>query len=349
MADSVAPPIETIAATDAPKRKGSGAVARAARIQDMTMLNVPNEGDGGNVSPLFSAADVADARRANAWLSDRLKQSAALPPGNLFSEVVTITPAAAEVILTRCNRGNRAIRSLRVRQYADTMADGRWKLTSQGLSFSRQGQLNNGQHRLHAIIAAGRPIPMTVSFGEDRDVFDVLDAGGMRGASDTLHVGGYKNTSLLAAAARLLMIIEVNPTANASFANDVVKNWVDLHSDLEAYTTPGGTIGKRLKTSPAAITAASYLIDTQSEHARRFSNFTAHLADGIGLSNKRDPILVLRDNLMSGNIAGRNHPGVKGVIIAGSVIKTWNLWLRGKTASLPAVQWVPGTPFPKPE
>lgn len=293
---------------------------------------------------LFSTAHVADRRRAVAWLAERIAQASKLPPGELLSEVVTVTPAMAEVILASHNTGNRPLKPERF-EYAKAMTDGRWKLTSQGISFSRDGRLNNGQNRLTAVTIAARSVKMQVTFGEDREVFDVLDTGRIRGGSDSLHVRGYKNTAQLAAAARIVWLIERGTAAsNLKIANDLLLEVVKEHPELEKYTTEGHKVGKKLNTSVAAFAAAFYLI-SKSPNARRLPNFVSQLLTGIA-AKPRDAVIVLRDGLMKRDIGVGAH---NGVYITAAIILAWNKWLRGSSASLPALRWSSPAPFPKSE
>lgn len=64
-----------------------------------------------------------------------------------------ITPQIAEKMLSNMIR-NRPVGMKRVRMYADAMKHGDWKLTHQGIAL-RNGVLEDGQHRLHAIIYSG--------------------------------------------------------------------------------------------------------------------------------------------------------------------------------------------------
>lgn len=336
----------TNAVSDAPNRKGGEAETCTAPIQDLTMLKVAENRGGGKIEPLFSEAHVLDARRATAWLADRIATAAKLPPSEFLSEVVAVTPALAEIILTRHNSGNRPIKPHAQASYAEAMRDGRWKLHSKGISFSRDGILNDGQHRLAAVVDSGCTVTMNVTFGEDRSVFDVLDTGKVRGGSDTLHVRGYKNTAVLAAAARLLLIVTgSSPRGNHTFPNDIIAQTVSGNVGLEGATTIGQHVAKKLRSSTAATTAAFYLISTHSAFSRRLDAFASHLATGTELTS-RDPILVLREGLKDKTIGMKRMAATEE---CAAIIYAWNLWVRGRKATLASLRWQPGSPFPTAE
>lgn len=73
-----------------------------------------------------------------------------------------ITPQLAERYLT-ANVGNRPILRAVVARYAREMAAGNWLLTHQGIAFDSLGILVDGQHRLLAIVEAGRSVQMVVT------------------------------------------------------------------------------------------------------------------------------------------------------------------------------------------
>jgi hypothetical protein len=70
----------------------------------------------------------------------------------MYLQVETISPEIAKAFLAT-NKNNRPLKSSRINLYAEQMRNGEWYLTEQGISFSKEGNLRNGQHRLHAIIA----------------------------------------------------------------------------------------------------------------------------------------------------------------------------------------------------
>lgn len=82
----------------------------------------------------------------------------------LEGKTVLITPEMAEEFLTH-NIRNRNIRLPYVDELATYMRQGKWDVTHQGIAFYEDGTLFDGQHRLHAIIKAGIPVKMMVTYG----------------------------------------------------------------------------------------------------------------------------------------------------------------------------------------
>ncbi len=98
-------------------------------------------------------------------------------------EIKTITPDLAFSWLQK-NRDNRKVRVTWVRQLTGIIQRGEFKLTHQGIAFSSTGRLLDGQHRLLAIVDAGIPVEMVVSWNVDESAFDSLDVGQKRSFSD---------------------------------------------------------------------------------------------------------------------------------------------------------------------
>lgn len=55
------------------------------------------------------------------------------------------------------------------------MRAGRWRQTHQGLAFSQDGELLDGQHRLLALTDYGQPLEFAITFNVPRESFSVID------------------------------------------------------------------------------------------------------------------------------------------------------------------------------
>lgn len=101
-------------------------------------------------------------------------------------EVLQITPQLAAEML-RNNERNRAIRRTSVEALKAAFQRGEYVTTHQGVAFSSDGRLLDGQHRLTAIseLRDGR-FPMVVTTGLDDAAFVAIDVGLRRTAADVL-------------------------------------------------------------------------------------------------------------------------------------------------------------------
>jgi hypothetical protein len=105
----------------------------------------------------------------------------------IYTETVLVTPEIAKQWLT-LNKINRPISQETVKGLAWDITHGKWQLTHQGIAFNRDLDLIDGQHRLTAVVAAGRAVPMRVSYNIDGDYSAPIDTGRSRTAAHVLRL-----------------------------------------------------------------------------------------------------------------------------------------------------------------
>ncbi len=84
--------------------------------------------------------------------------------------------ALAEATLSY-NTGNRRVNRRKLEVLAKQMVSGEFENTGEPIIISAEGVLNNGQHRLFAVIEADAVIDMDVRFGIPRKAFTKTDTG----------------------------------------------------------------------------------------------------------------------------------------------------------------------------
>jgi hypothetical protein len=108
-----------------------------------------------------------------------------------------VTPEMAAAIL-QLNTNNRRVRDKVVTRYATDMVFNRWKRgTYELIKISKSGIVSDGQHRLYAVIKSGKAVYFHFKLNIDDDVFDVLDTGSVRNASDVFKIEGIKHENIL--------------------------------------------------------------------------------------------------------------------------------------------------------
>lgn len=280
---------------------------------------------------LFSSTHQDEVRRIKALLTARFKSSAKLRPGEFPSDTIRITPAMAEFILKEYNKGNLPLSKANVNVFAKIISEGRFKTTTQGIAFDGTGRLVDGQHRLAGIVKAGRAVDIRVSFNEHPDAFLVIDGGGggrRRGPKHSLDHQGYQNTAALAAAARLLIRLDVSSQSGwVKTQSDQISDYVEARPELIEAVTHGSRIGRNFQTSTAGASAAFYKILTQSKYADRLPSFVDRLSSGKNLSG---PLLVLFKGLSKKTLTKKTpHSSFACVIEAACIINTWNAVVAG--------------------
>lgn len=143
----------------------------------------------------------------------RAKSKGSLPPvpshpiENGSMVVMEITPEIAKDFGAYNDR-NRKVSRHTIAAYARDMKARRWRYTGEPIKFSEDGKLLDGQQRLAACILAQTPFETLVIRGIDIEAQRVMDQGRRRTVADNLTIHGYKDATLLAAAAKTLLVFK---------------------------------------------------------------------------------------------------------------------------------------------
>lgn len=136
----------------------------------------------------------------------------ALPIEKRASSVTTtiewITPVMAQEYLTY-NVKNRNISATAIANFVAGIRLGEWdEPNGESIIFGDDDSLLDGQHRLLAIIQAGKTIPLIVVRGVSAEKRHTIDTGMKRTFGHTLAMAGEKHVNTLAAALRWLYTYE---------------------------------------------------------------------------------------------------------------------------------------------
>lgn len=161
---------------------------------------------------ILEMGDLSDPQVALAWFNNRVKMGSK----SVHTEQATLTPALADVLIEH-NAGNRPIRIAKLAQYVDDIASNRWEFNGETIIISREGLMNNGQHRSLAVQETQIGIPVLFVFGVERDSRKTVDTGANRGPHDQLSADGFTQPTTMAAVARFVLSYENNE--GKGFAN----------------------------------------------------------------------------------------------------------------------------------
>lgn len=281
---------------------------------------------GATQSDVGSSSSRSDVR-GQSWLRPLLTCG----KHERFCQILTITPQMAADLL-ELNTSNRPVTRAAVAEYTAALAAGRWKLTAEAVSITKDGVLLDAQHRLMAIVQSGCSAPMTVWFGCENDEFRVGGKGRKRGAADDLAILKYGNVRLHAALAGMLLMI-LTP-GKATFSTDRV---VEFAEQMDPAITAescrwGQTLNKT--TNPTAAALAVWMILTTSPNAQRLGAFLQGMTSGVMLVGTK---AQLRDFLTRGVYAKSNGQGAT-IKRAAAIMLAWNHWLTGRTRGL-SLDW----------
>lgn len=125
----------------------------------------------------------------------------------VFTEMASLTPSLATELLKQ-NDGNRHLKPTKTLQYAADMASGRWAFNGEPIIISKDGKLNDGQHRASAVVESGITVPALFVFGVDRETRTTVDQGAARTAGDYLNMEGIAYANNAAVAAKFILAYE---------------------------------------------------------------------------------------------------------------------------------------------
>jgi hypothetical protein len=263
------------------------------------------------------------------------------------SKVQTITPKKAAEYLER-NTANRPLSRRTVRDFAEAMRRGDWRVTHQGIAFDAAGALVDGQHRLAAIVEADVPVEVTVFTEVAAGAFDVLDTGKRRNAADVLAIEGEKSAVLLAAMVRTVWLYHNRPDlswsgGDAGVSNHQIVQALQQHPKLRDFVGVGEQIGTATGMIKSAAGAASYLVTQAS--GRDLSPWFDGIVEGVGLG-KGDPRLLFRRVMFAhtrkqaGQVLRRRENREHVALY----LKAFNAWATG--SPLTQLKYAPREPVP---
>jgi hypothetical protein len=254
---------------------------------------------------------------------------------------VTMTPQNAATLLAN-NPDNRPLRPYRVAALADAIRRGEWQTTHQGIAIAPDGRLLDGQHRLAAIVAADRAVPLLVSYDVPHTAYAVIDTGARRTAGDIGRAAGYNRDAMNAG--RIIIAREQAPTSVWSGSNiygqatpqqiiDRLDQW-----DHDTPRLPDGRQGvndvARLCAATASrmgrpgarsVLTAHWLLTewhTPDRHELYMDMFIDRIGDGANLDHG-DPRLTYRN-------WARAAPRLRAQEHLAKLTMTWNAHITGR-------------------
>lgn len=245
------------------------------------------------------------------------------------SQVVTISPKAADLILDKHNDKNRNLSEHRAREMSKLMCKGKWKDCVSSISFGIDGMLLDGQHRLRACVLSERPLTITVVNGVPNEHITEFDIGRSRTGGDTLAMHDVKNAALIGAAIRKILVFDrcygeqvTRATWSHPVSNQDILDWYNKHPEVHdaVKITKNSNAGYRWATTTTLV--AMYWLFGHGEEAKRF---VSDLISGEGLV-AGDPVLALR-NLLTNREQDKRHEEA-GVLAL--YIHAWNARQEGK-------------------
>ena len=258
------------------------------------------------------------------------------------TEEMTVTAEMARHWLAR-NTLNRRLSAIRVRQLADAMIRGEWRISTDAVGFEgpiEHGRLVNGQHRLSALVLAddeqpGITIPLAVAVDLPPDSTMLIDTGKSRSLEDTLFFLGEEESrpKLLSAAVLLAWHVEHStyvsrqPTPTRRQAIDFLKNNPDLRDAVPI----GATMARGAHVPASGLMTAVWLIG-RGDNVDQLDRFAGEVAYGenIGQDDMTYRLRELFNSWGYHRIVDRSRPWKTCAM----TVVAWNCMISGRPIKL---------------
>ncbi len=253
------------------------------------------------------------------------------------TEILMVTPAMAESWLAKMGP-NRPLRRLDVDRLAADIDKGAWELNGETIKFLKNGTLVDGQHRLAAVIASRKAVPMEVVRGITETAVQTIDTGRARSFSDVLFIEGGVNVRAVAATAKWIwrydtdqMIGKYRQPSNSEL-RATLNDYPGIHDSVREV--------QRSKEIQPHSAIAFVLTIAKLKKPKKAATWLEKLHDGADL-RRSDPILHLRRRLLSRKAV--INP-LRPVEAAGLIAVAWNAYSNNE--EMTSLAWNEKDGFP---
>jgi hypothetical protein len=225
-----------------------------------------------------------------------------------YCVTIKVTPAMADAWLCQCNSHNRKLVDAHVDRLAREMKAGRWRLTHQGIAFSTNRVLLDGQHRLWAVFLSGVTVPMRVFFNESPQSLEAIDAVQARSNDQIITLSGG-----LGAVGRIeLATLRAMKTGLGSYVRTSAGEEAEFLSLYHEGISFANKIlpASRFRNVATAVTRAVLARAFYSADLGVLQHFADVLRTGLADSTRDQPITVLLNYLtyLAQRVRGRRDP-----------------------------------------
>lgn len=273
---------------------------------------------------------------------------------SITHKIEEVTPEYANKMLTT-NVKNRSVIRSAVTQYSDAMARGYWLFDGSPIRIDKTNSLQDGQHRLLAVVESGKTQKFLIIRGLDPEAQNVMDTGRKRSLSDILSLRGESHHQNLAAltliiyrwekGARGTLLLGEKQTSVMRPQTTEVLAYLEDHPELREIVKRAEAVRRHVPLSIRVIGLCIWLFD--NINAEDSQNFWEAFMTGQNLK-PHSPILALRTILLKRG-PERGSTSLNSYIAL--FIKAWNAYRAGEEVQ--KLKYIPGgskpEPFPEPK
>jgi hypothetical protein len=260
--------------------------------------------------------------------------------GETLEQQYTVTPEIARFILEKLNPANRTINAAHVASLIRDINNKNWVASNGSMvSFDREGNLIDGQHRLTALAASSQPLRLSFKFGMPTESKKVIDTGRKRTYGDLLSMEEGKSAKYKFERSSVVRLI-YGYMHDQNRPHGYTINNKPTQSDLAAvHETFRETLDDSVKAACSGshvwrIVIPSYVafvhfLAKQTKHADKADEFLDLLAHGANM-DKDHPIMVVRNRLMNRDEfrSQKNKDRTLGLLV-----KAFNHFVKGDKVS----------------
>ena len=236
-----------------------------------------------------------------------------------------VTPEIAGWLLD-LNTGNRPLNQKAVERFRKILARGGWVNTGEPVIVSREGILNDGQHRLTAIRTSGIPAEIDMRVGIDRAAFHATGTGRRRTAGNVLSIEGYSNTSCQASIARLLYHYDNGQMSQHRAQVEIADILRLIEADDRICEIAAKIQRSKFKPTRTGPFGFVLVVAARTAPLDRVFEFADLVSSGV-IHDETDPArrlhVRLRDAAMKKEPLGQLDPAIL-------TAKAWNGWVEGQ-------------------
>ena len=253
---------------------------------------------------------------------------------NISTSIERISPAMAAALLEG-NIDNRRVKPSLITQYASDMKQGRWLVTGDPIIISDDGLLNDGQHRLKAIIVSGATVECVITRGVSRESRAKTGIGSIRTAGDVVQMFHIPNGNAVAAMAKLILSYEAGDRKTLGSPSRISKTQVIdrcRNDDRLVYADRAASALKDIATRKH-VAFCRYLI----QDGEKSEEFFGRLRDGAELYAGH-PVLSLRNWWLRNGRRAHDAQGIE------AILRGWNAFRDGR--ELQSIRLLQELPLP---
>ena len=245
---------------------------------------------------------------------------------------ITMTPAHAANLLAK-NFNNRKIKIALVRKLTNDILNDNWLLTHQPIAIDVHGNILDGQHRLTAILAAQKPVPVMLASDCDPKSMIAVDTGVSRSAADVLTLDGVKNSAIKAAIIRIYLSYYNHPNTwwigRNVYSVQFLKDEISLVANFDEHLNLCKRVQKGFKLLNLSSLVSFKLLAIDAGHSlETVELFIENLGTGVN-QFPGDPIFAYRQYLINNEKTNYIHCRRTQQTLA-DLIKVFNAYVSQK-------------------